>query len=56
MPTGAPYSTTFLKYDRMLLTLFARNGAVVTNSIENFNVNDVNRPYDDAQLGIREAK
>lgn len=56
MPTAAPYATTFLKYDRMLLTLFARNGAVVTNSIENFNVADVNRPYDDAQLGTREAK
>jgi hypothetical protein len=48
----------FLRRDRQLLTLYTRTGAVVTNSIENFDVTtpDPNRPYRDAQLGIREAK
>jgi hypothetical protein len=51
-------ATPYLKRDRQLLTLYTRTGAVVTNSIENFDVTtpDPNRPYRDAQLGIREAK
>ena len=58
-----PGATRVLKRDRQLLTLFTRTGQVVTNSIENFQVDttnannsDPNRPYRDAQLGIREAK
>jgi prepilin-type N-terminal cleavage/methylation domain-containing protein len=67
-PAGIVVNT--LKKDRQLVTLFARNGAVVTNSIENFNYGDafgltigpnsgtydVNLPFDAAQFGIREAK
>lgn len=54
LPATLP--STFLKKDRVLISLFARTGQVVTNSIENFDYKDVNRPFDDAQLGIREAK
>jgi prepilin-type N-terminal cleavage/methylation domain-containing protein len=64
VPTGAAYNlaltTTPLQKDRMLLTLYARTGQIVTNTIENFSTNgttlDVNAPYTAAQLGIREAK
>ncbi len=62
--------TTSLKKDRQLVTLFARNGALVTNSIENFDYGDAyglavgpnagsydqTQPFDYAQFGIREAK
>ena len=49
-----------LKRDRMLVTLFARSGAVVTKSIETFDATGTglgpNAPFIDAQLGVREAK
>jgi prepilin-type N-terminal cleavage/methylation domain-containing protein len=48
-----------LKKDRVLLTLFAKTGAIVTNSLESFdpkNPLDSNAPYADAQLGTRESK
>ena len=61
--SGAPAvyrHATFLKKDRQLVTLFARSGHVVTNSIETFdatnNFEGANAPFLDAQLGIREAK
>lgn len=56
VPATPDPPATPLKKDRVLITLFARTGQVVTNSIENFDYTDVNRPFDDAQLGIREAK
>ena len=60
VPEGTPGLgtgvTRFLKRDRQLLTLYSRTGHVVTNSIENFDRNDPNAPYRDAQLGILEAK
>jgi type II secretory pathway pseudopilin PulG len=62
MPQGAPgyTGTTFLKKDRQLVTLFARSGHVLTNSIETFdatgNFGGASAPFLDAQRGIREAK
>lgn len=64
-PGGVTYTgvTQSLKRDRQLLTLYSRTGHVVTNAVENFDFTnaytthyDVSRPFDDAQLGIREAK
>jgi prepilin-type N-terminal cleavage/methylation domain-containing protein len=54
--TGPGQAGQFLTKDRQLVTLFAKTGHVVTNSIESFDVSNVNRPYTDAQLGAREAK
>lgn len=45
-----------LKKDRLLVTLFARTGQIVTGSLENYLPTDPNAPYYDAQRGIREAK
>jgi len=72
-PNGSTYTgvNQSLQKDRVLVTLFARTGHVVTNSIENFDFlhaynvppysssnlpYDANVPYSEAQLGIREAK
>ncbi len=54
--TGPP--GTFLKKDRHLVTLFTRSGQIVTNTINNFDLvtPDPNRPYFEAQQGIRETK
>ena len=55
----------FLKKDRHLVTLFTRSGQIVTNSINNFQLldpttsainPDPQRPFFEAQQGIREAK
>ena len=66
MPEGLspPTATTFLQKERQLVTLFAKNGQVVTNSIEAFDPSTTvppkdggaNRPFIDAQLGVREAR
>jgi prepilin-type N-terminal cleavage/methylation domain-containing protein len=60
MPQGtpgyAPTNPVFLTGERRLLTLFTRTGNLVTNSIENFDVTDVNRPFYEPQAGVREAK
>lgn len=60
-PNQGPTQT--LKRDRQLVTLFSHSGQIVTNTIENFDYKhaytasyDVNQPFDEAQLGIREAK
>ena len=52
-----------LKKDRQLVTLFTRTGQILTNSIETFDFAnayttsyDANVPFNQAQLGIREAK
>ncbi|MDR3632632.1 MAG: hypothetical protein P4L84_02280 [Isosphaeraceae bacterium] len=42
--------------ERMMVTLFSRTGQITANSIEFFNVTDLNTPYYDSQLGAREAK
>jgi hypothetical protein len=65
MPLGTPnYNPTtpslVLKGERRLVTLFTRTGLITSDVIENFNGNNanggVNLPFDDAQLGIQEAK
>jgi prepilin-type N-terminal cleavage/methylation domain-containing protein len=48
--------TTFLKKDRQLVTLYTKTGQIVTKSIESFNGLDVNAPFYESQLGIREVK
>lgn len=48
--------TLALKGDRRLLTLFTRTGQLTSNTLEFFDVTDVNAPFYDAQSGIREAK
>lgn len=55
-PATAP--AQYLKKDRQLVTLFTRTGQIVTNSIENFDydINNRNAPYVEAQFGLREAK
>jgi len=65
-PSSNPALTgVFLKKDRQLVTLYTRTGQIVTNSINNFQLldpvsgqsnPDPNRPYFEAQQGIREAK
>ena len=52
------YSTNpvYLTGERRLVTLFTRSGLIVTNSIEIFDANDTNRPFYDAQAGIKEAQ
>jgi prepilin-type N-terminal cleavage/methylation domain-containing protein len=68
-PSNAPVSPVpVLKGDRRLVTLFPRNGMVVTNQIESirptnlnmpgegFYVLDVGYPFKKAQLGQREAR
>ncbi len=61
MPLGTPnYTPTnpnlALKGERRLVTLFTRTGLLTSDSLENFNGNNINLPYVDAQLGLREAK
>jgi prepilin-type N-terminal cleavage/methylation domain-containing protein len=58
MPAGTPnYTQTIaLKGERRLVTLFTKNGLLTSDTIENFNVTDINRPFQDAQLGMRETK
>jgi prepilin-type N-terminal cleavage/methylation domain-containing protein len=61
MPLGTlNYSPTnpnlVLKGERRLVTLFTRTGLLTSDSVENFNGNNINLPYVDAQLGLREAK
>ncbi len=58
-PAGIPS----LKKDRMLVTLFARTGQILSGSVENFDFPnayktsyDISRPFDEIQTGIREAK
>ncbi len=55
-PANSILAGRFLKKDRQLVTLFTRTGQVVTNSINNFDVTNVNAPFYEAQQGIREAK
>lgn len=68
-PPSGSQSVPVLKNDRRLLTLFGRNGLVVTNTIdsipaaatsffpgEGFNVLDVNQPFYRAQLGLKEVR
>ena len=58
MPKGtANYTgtTTFLTGQRRLVTLFTRTGQVSSTAIETFDANDINRPYYDAQAGIKES-
>jgi prepilin-type N-terminal cleavage/methylation domain-containing protein len=63
--------SVFLENDRRLVTLFTRTGLITTNAIESttaaaaastpllpaegFNGNDVNQPFYNAQIGLREA-
>ena len=44
----------FLTGERRLVTLFVKTGQIVSNSIMNFNGNDTNAPFYDAQSGIKE--
>ncbi len=48
--------TPYLTGQRRLVTLFTKTGQIVTNSIEFFDGNDTNRPFYDAQAGIKEAQ
>jgi hypothetical protein len=50
------YSGTPLTGERRLVTMFTRSGQVVTNSIQIFDLADTNRPFYDAQAGIKEAQ
>ena len=56
--TSKTYSTNpvFLTGRRRLVTLFARTGQIATTSIEVFDANDTNRPFYDAQAGIKEPQ
>jgi hypothetical protein len=66
MPAGAiPGATVKLKKERQLVTLFTKTGQIVTKSIETFHgplllgagdPGDVNAPFYESQLGIREVK
>ena len=46
----------FLTGERMLVTLYARTGQTVANSIEFFSASDLNMPFYAAQIGYTEAK
>ena len=48
--------TPYLTGERRLVTLFVKTGQIVSNSIQNFNVNDTNAPFYDAQAGIKESQ
>ncbi|WP_406701090.1 prepilin-type N-terminal cleavage/methylation domain-containing protein [Singulisphaera sp. Ch08] len=66
-PTANP-TAPILKNDRRLVTMFAQNGLVVTNTIETipapnttlpgegFNIGNVNNPFLKAQQGLRETR
>jgi hypothetical protein len=45
-----------LKGERRLITLFVKTGQITSNSIEFFNVADVNTPFYDAQSGTKEPQ
>jgi prepilin-type N-terminal cleavage/methylation domain-containing protein len=51
-----PASGAALKAERALVTLFTRTGQITSNSLENFNITDINAPFYQAQTGAREAK
>jgi hypothetical protein len=59
-PSGPSYNPLLtiatLKKDRALVTLHTKSGRIATTSLEQFDVNEANLPYRDAQLGITEAK
>lgn len=59
-PSGYPAtgdaSPRFLTGERALVTLYARSGNIVTNSIEFFNAADPSMPFYAAQIGYTEAK
>jgi len=57
--SGKSFTTTppvALTGERMMVTLFARTGQVITNSVEFFDVKSVDTPFLDSQLGQREGK
>jgi prepilin-type N-terminal cleavage/methylation domain-containing protein len=61
MPLNTPHymplsPTLVLKGDRRLVTLFTRTGLITSDTIEQFDGDNINRPFQDAQLGLREAK
>ncbi len=53
-PTVA--TTPYLTGERRLVTLFVKTGQIVSNSIENFNGHRHQRPFYDAQAGIKESQ
>ena len=48
--------STYLQGERALVSLFTKNGQIVSNSIENFSPTDLNAPFEPAQAGAEEAK
>lgn len=71
MPKGSPNygGSVYLENDRRIVTYFTRTGLVTTNSVEQttmpaspllpgegFDGNDVNQPFYNARLGIKEVK
>ena len=67
MPSGTGYVpppatltsgtlTPYLTGERRLVTLFVKTGQISSNSIQYFDPLDTNRPYYDAQAGIKESQ
>ena len=53
---GNPYGGPYLKGERRLVTLFAKTGQIVSNSIESFNESDTSTPYYAPQSGVKESQ